>query len=568
MLVFTFPYLYTTFFIKEEKYRDAVYYYEINNHFFKVNFERNIKSILRGSGCEMDIRIRNNLFFLICLTLIINNIPKIIQMNVLGGSVLGGKLVFYPMVIGILYTLYLQVRGKSLLVCQTLFGRYMLAYMAVVFLSFFVGLYQYPYYDRILQGPVSQIEKLPIVLSWLQQAGISISEDNLLILWMFARMLKSLFLEIIYTFGCSYLIFCWYYRDWETAFLWLLRAVIVSVIMLLLYCCIEVPHLARYSWATELLVGINPFLHAIKDNNTWWPPLLWPQQQLRSIFAEPSYFGIYAAFAMPFLWYSVLTSTVKKRLIQYSSLVFLFSFCLFLTKARTAVALFCGELGLLVIFFLYVRYKPMAMRLLIILLCSGISFIGVNQFISMTNVKKDSGVQVYVKENLGSLASENQRSNQARYTINKTNFYIGLEHPILGVGTSLRHAYVKDYLPEDGKNNKEIQMWLKNQKEQGILKFGIPSLGEYLTRFAENGLVGLMAFLFPALLLIRKLLLRIRDKKQSYCIVSLYGCYLISFLGMMASGLGDTLHVTYCYWLLLGLGYAMCFSDQDGVDHS
>ena len=35
--------------------------------------------------------------------------------------------------------------------------------------------------------------------------------------------------------------------------------------------------------------------------------------------------------------------------------------------------------------------------------------------------------------------------------------------------------------------------------------------------------------------------------------------FLISLLGIMASGIGDTLNITYCYWVLLGLGYAMCF---------
>ena len=37
-------------------------------------------------------------------------------------------------------------------------------------------------------------------------------------------------------------------------------------------------------------------------------------------------------------------------------------------------------------------------------------------------------------------------------------------------------------------------------------------------------------------------------------------CFLISFLGVMASGMGDTINITYSYWLLLGLGYAMCQS--------
>lgn len=48
--------------------------------------------------------------------------------------------------------------------------------------------------------------------------------------------------------------------------------------------------------------------------------------------------------------------------------------------------------------------------------------------------------------------------------------------------------------------------------------------------------------------------------------------YLISFMGIMASGIGDTLDITYCYWLLLGLGYAMCFgkkyNDKDAYERT
>ena len=516
----------------------------------------------------MSRKVRDFCFFYICILLIFNNIPKFLQMNFIGGSILSNKLVFYPLFIGFIYTIYCQIKYKNIFFQFKKFKKFLLCYVGVSFFSLLVGLYNYPYYESILQGPINQIEKLPTVLMLLESKGFHVSEHFLVILWMIARVIKGLLLEVLYTFGISYMLFCWYHKDWQNAIKILQRALILSVCILLIYCCVEIPALAKHEWAEQILVTINPFIHSIKSNNTWWPPLLWPGQQLRSIFAEPSYFGIYAAFAMPFLWHRILNSTTQNNLITYSGLVLLFSFCLFLTKARTAVALFCGELGLLVAFFLYIRYKPMVMRLFIIFLCSGIAFIGVNQFISATNGPKKSGVQIYVKENIGSLASESQRSNQARYTINKTNFYIGLDHPILGVGTSLRHAYVKDYLPEEGKNNKEIQMWLQNQREQGILKFGIPSLGEYLTRFAENGLAGLVAFLFPSLLLIRKLLLRIREKRKSYHMISLYGCYLISLLGMMASGLGDTLHVTYCYWLLLGLGYAMCFGEQDGVEHS
>lgn len=35
--------------------------------------------------------------------------------------------------------------------------------------------------------------------------------------------------------------------------------------------------------------------------------------------------------------------------------------------------------------------------------------------------------------------------------------------------------------------------------------------------------------------------------------------FAISLIGIMVSGIGDNINITYCYWVLLGLGYAMCF---------
>ena len=43
-----------------------------------------------------------------------------------------------------------------------------------------------------------------------------------------------------------------------------------------------------------------------------------------------------------------------------------------------------------------------------------------------------------------------------------------------------------------------------------------------------------------------------------------YIFFSIAFIGVLTSGIGDNLNITYCYWFLLGLGYAMCF-DNDGI---
>lgn len=108
-------------------------------------------------------------------------------------------------------------------------------------------------------------------------------------------------------------------------------------------------------------------------------------------------------------------------------------------------------------------------------------------------------------------------------------------------------------------------MWIKNQREKGVLRSGFPRLGEYTVRFAENGVTGFFLFLMPSIFLILNLYKRINkhsmlpsEDKYDYIFFS------IAFIGVLTSGIGDNLNITYCYWFLLGLGYAMCF-DNDGI---
>lgn len=510
----------------------------------------------------MNNKIKNQLFFLICFTLVFNNIPKVLQMNFIG-SVLGDKLVFYPLIIGFVYTIYCEYKYKNVLVNVDKFIKYIVIYVSLIMLSSIIGLYTYPYYDLIFSGPVEQIEKLPKVLSILQSFGINIEEKTLLILWMITRVIKGLLLETIYTFGGAYMIYCWYRDNWQKGFKILSKAVIYSVIVILLYSSIEIFYLAGNKVATEILVIITPFFHMVLTDHDWWPPLLW-KGQLRSIFAEPSYFGMYAAFAMPFLWYKIIRAKDKKFEYLYIVTTVLFIFCLFLTKARTAVVLFLVENLIFFILLVYYRNREIIKKGIIILLCGVISFIGANAF---TLIEKKSDIDFstemnsYIDENLGSIASTNQRSNNARYSVMIADLKIGLENPVFGVGRDLRSAYVYDNLPEMGKDNAEINKWKEDSIEYGILRFGVPVLSKYTAQFAESGILGLIAFLFVPAFLVVKLCKNIFVKENlSNKEWIMYMTVFISLLGLLIGAIAGNINSRYCYWVLLGLGYAMCSS--------
>ena len=547
----------------------------------------------------------NILFFFISLFLIFNNVPKIIQMNFIGGGTLGNKLVFYPLIIGLIYTIYCQYKHKNILINFDKFLKFIAVYLAITFISLIIGLYNYPYYDLVINGPVTQIEKLPKVMAILDNFGINIDQKILIAFWMIARVIKGLLFESIYTFGGAYMIYCWYHDNRKTAFNIMLKALLVSLIFVFSYSVIEVFYLAGNQNAKEILEFITPYFHVVKSDGTWWPPLLW-KSQLRSLFAEPSYYGIYFAFAMPVIWYaSLVAEKIQHKVLLYIGITF-FTFCLFLTQARTAVSLILGEIVLFIIFLIFLRSIGILKKFAIIGLCSIVAFGMSNIFITnfmhtkpaktmaveiskdksdksvtKTNIKQDqklsnpkgkqeankiiidkNQINSYFEKNLFSLASLNQRSNNARYYIMLTDLKIGLSNPVLGVGTGLRNAYVPDYLPDMSKGNREVKMWLNNQKEKGIMRSGFPKLGEYTNRFAETGVLGLTIFLIPPLVLFKKLYFKISNKAMSTENKLPYVFFTISLIGIMASGIGDTINITYCYWVLLGLGYAMCFGKE------
>ena len=254
----------------------------------------------------MNKTIRDIIFLCICCLLIFNNIntPKILYS--LGGP-LGNKLAIFPLIIGFIYTLWCQYKYHNVLEKKKCFFIFCIIYIVIMLFSLIMGIYKFPYWDMVFSGPVQQIEKLPVVLNFLQSKGIYCDVQNLLSGWIVLRSIKSIFCELFWCFGSSYLFYCWYKNDWSNCLKLMLQGCLISIALIIIYSSIEVLYLMHVHGAAFILQEINPYLHVIEEKGTWWPPLLWPNQ-LRSVFAEPSYFGIFAAFALPFLWYKLVCS--------------------------------------------------------------------------------------------------------------------------------------------------------------------------------------------------------------------------------------------------------------------
>ena len=59
--------------------------------------------------------IKNILFYSVCFSLVFTAIPKAIQINFVGWPV-QSKLVFYPFITGLIYTIYCQYKYKNIFV--------------------------------------------------------------------------------------------------------------------------------------------------------------------------------------------------------------------------------------------------------------------------------------------------------------------------------------------------------------------------------------------------------------------------------------------------------------------
>ncbi|MDU5281701.1 MAG: O-antigen ligase family protein [Dialister sp.] len=557
------------------------------------------------------------IFAFIIFSLPFKYIPQVLWQTILGGP-FGQDLVIYPLLIGGVYTAYCQWKYKNVVYKWSIFRKFIIAYLTVLLISLGWGLFNYPYYNLILNGPAEQIEKLPKTLETLHSIGIPVAEKTLLEFWMFARPIKSVFVEAFYTFGATYMIFCWYHNRIQRALDILLKVTTVDLVIIAAYGLVDVCYQNGQMWAQNFITMVLPFIHgnvsAKADYYQFHTHLFWGAQN-RSIFLEPSYFGIYMAFAFPLLWWNIFRQTNVRKELFLCGLFIVLAFEIFLTQSRTALAV---NLCVFVIFALICLYRVQK-KLFILLVILGIgyssAFAGSMEFLKYGQVpsqigewtplatkwqnmqkkekelnqsvqkkgkelnqsaqkkEKESNKKIpqtsateYVEHNLKSLSGSGEKgihagSNHSRFTVQKTHIQIGLEHPILGVGTSLRQGYLREKLDKDPGG--EIQKWNKNIDKWGLLGAGFPNLGDFTLRFAETGFLGLGLYLFPALMLFwqyGKILIRREMEVER---ISPFIFSALSFVGIMATGLGDGINITFCYWTAMAISFLLLFSKGD-----
>ena len=239
------------------------------------------------------------------------------------------------------------------------FERFALFYLAIYFLwqclCTTIGILEYEYYDMIY---LEQMDKLRYLLQNLRHTGLDINELTAMKVWLWVRFLKDCISNTLLSYGVSIWIYHLYkeYKvkdeKYETLFSHITVAVSVLCLALITYSIFEVGFLRGSKFCADILSGINPMLYEIGSTHGWWPPLLLPER-LRSLFAEPSFFGIASVLIVFVLFYKNLTTKKVFFGVVLSSIVMM----TVMTRSRTAIPLFIGQAGLLLLYVFAVDRK-------------------------------------------------------------------------------------------------------------------------------------------------------------------------------------------------------------------
>ena len=516
----------------------------------------------------MNRKIIDSIFVALIVLLMFEGIPKVLYFRFFGGPITD-KLVWMPLFIGVLYTLYCHYKYKNVFTNTEKFLKYISVYFGVILISLLIGLYNYPFYNEI------QIRDndLVIIESFLGRYIISLfginNEQFVLILYII-RKLKFIILETFWCFGGSYMIYCWYKNHYEDARNALFKGILISAIVLSVFGLIETAKIFGSEDAKQLLLGLAPFLHENATTSWGWPPMLWPNMRL--VFCESSFMGNYIAFFLPCLYYMFY----KKDKWYHIGFIYLFSFFVFLSKARTCWALMFGLMFLLLFCNLIWKNKKYFYKMVAIFFVTFIAFESYLGFLaakqsydntlvinkktvtqSDTKIRTDLSASQEVKSNLINLASSTARSNSVRYGVMKANFRVFLENPIFGVGSGLQSAYAANSYTEYESNLSEIERWITAYKNNGPFGKDVLHSGfnEYVDRLAQTGILGATAFFLPFLYVLFKLVKNILNVDESKKIDM--GFMLLTLISLLVSGLNVGLHIVYCIWTILGLAYVI-----------
>ena len=234
-------------------------------------------------------------------------------------------------------------------------------------------------------------------------------------------------------------------------------------------------------------------------------------------------------------------------------MLFMATYMIFLTNARTAVVIYLGEVFMLVVLCVWGRFPLWKGILLKIIAITVISFgitIVANSYFHNNNQSWIVNSANYVSNNITSINSVEKRSNMARIGNTIASVMVGLEHPVFGVGRGYQGMYMKNNFPDFAKDDKEIKKWTADMELKTPFVSGYPVLNQYAAIFMWNGILGLVLFLVPILYVIR-FVIKYKQILSDFD----FSCISIMVIGQLACMLSNEFFYTYP----ISLSLAYCY---------
>ena len=498
---------------------------------------------------ELLKKLQKIMLFMIIICLPLNNLPKAFSVPGLGGA-LSNYFVF----VAILLFVYEYFKFKFEINKKII--KFFVAFVIWQVVCLIIGLVTYEYNEFLT---LEQIPRLMDIFYFLDKFEISVDELIAIRIWLFLRFAKEILFVNNIIFFVAFYIWHLYKNNFNEGFNDVRKSIICLVLIMSVYSIGELLWLKlNLPNAEKFLININPLLYDIKIGHGWWPPLLW-NNQLRSICAEPSFFGIISILCLPFLW-SLLFEGKNKFL--SSILIFYFTLMIISTNSRTAIILVGVELILLGIFVIYTKklQKNFFKILIISILAFNANLIDYHQFINYGSINIVTA-EKYLEQNVSSITNVNARSNSARLANLIANLEVIKQYPFFGVGTGLKDAYIDSNLPEFSYSNYEVLNWSRYMYNEGVLKSGFPALNKYVDIAVQNGLIGLILYFLPFLYICKKLLKHrvviVRDNDAICLIIA-----MVALLGAMMSNSA----LIICNGIVWGLLYCKISSIENLID--
>ncbi len=213
------------------------------------------------------------------------------------------------------------------------------------------------------------------------------------------------------------------------------------------------------------------------------------QDRLHSICGEPSWFGVYLTFGLP--W--ILSFFIERIKLGYLLLYYLIVIFTFFTFSRFSSAVLIVQVFIFLVLFLFknTNYKKGLFIVIFIFIPTIVLNLWILTSLFSFNPRIKQIPVTTIKQTPFATNEYFKISNQTRTEMQKIGFEIGMDNPVFGVGLGQFGFNFSKYVKDDLKNNPEIKTYL-NEKD----KFWPPTHGLFSRLFAETGFVGLILWFF------------------------------------------------------------------------